>query len=210
MHIAILFQMIFPIRFFQSIAYTPLYYTGSLFGLSILHRIVCIWYLKLPILLLPYPSPLATTSVFSMSVSLFLCCKYGPSGRVLGSPYKWNHMVFVFLSDWVPLAWLSLRPMYVAANGMISFFLWLSNITWNICTTPFFSYSPGSDGFHLFFFFHFYFSIENYKAHFSLIGVVFWSCLSWESLKISLWENHLLNGNIIQMHVSDNVVGKPL
>ena len=63
--------------------------------------------------------------------------------------------------------------MDVAANGVISFFPWLSDITQNICTTPFLSYSPGSKDFSLLFFFHFSFSTENFKPHFSPISVVF-------------------------------------
>ena len=45
----------------------------------------------------------------------------------LDSTCKWYHMLLVFL--WLPsLSKISSRSFHVAANGIISFFLWLSNI----------------------------------------------------------------------------------
>ena len=46
---------------------------------------------------LPPLSCLATTSLFSVSVSLFLFCRWVHLCRILDSTYKWYHMVFVFL-----------------------------------------------------------------------------------------------------------------
>ena len=72
------------------------------------------------------PSPtshLATTNLFSMSVSLFLFCKEIYLCHILGSTYKWYHRVFVFLF----LTSLSMRMssfIHVAANGIISFFFY--------------------------------------------------------------------------------------
>ena len=43
------------------------------------------------------PSPLASTRLFSMPVSLFLFCRYVHLHHILDSMYKWYHMVFVFL-----------------------------------------------------------------------------------------------------------------
>ena len=50
----------------------------------------------IPSLLYPCPPrPLATTSLFSISVSLFLFCRYVDLCQILDS--KWYNMVFVFL-----------------------------------------------------------------------------------------------------------------
>ena len=45
----------------------------------------------------PPPSLLATTILFSMSVSLSLFCILVHLCHILDSTYKWHHMVFVFL-----------------------------------------------------------------------------------------------------------------
>ena len=45
----------------------------------------------------PLLSPLATTNLFSMSMSLFLFCRYVDLYHILDSTFKWYHMVFVFL-----------------------------------------------------------------------------------------------------------------
>ena len=118
-------------------------------------------------------------------------------------------MIFVFLSEWLHLVWQSLRWMYVATHGIISFILWLSNIALNICTNL--SYHIHLETRILLCSFSFIFlSPQKVISHTLPLSVLFfWGCLSLESLKISLWENHLLNVNIIQMHVSDNVVVKP-
>ena len=44
-----------------------------------------------------HPLPLAITSLFSISVSLFLFCRYIQLCNILDSTYKWSHMAFVFL-----------------------------------------------------------------------------------------------------------------
>ena len=71
------------------------------------------------------PSPLATASLFSKSVSLFMFCRYVHLCHILDSTYKWYHMVFVFLF----LTWLSViisRSIHVAANGDKLFEMWPS------------------------------------------------------------------------------------
>ena len=53
---------------------------------------------------------------------------------LLNSTYKWYHMMFVCL--WlISLSMITSRSTHVAANGIISCFLWLSNIPLCICTT---------------------------------------------------------------------------
>ena len=82
----------------------------------------------------PPPSPLAITSLFSMSVSLFLFCRQIHLHHILDSTYKWYYIVFVFLF----LTSLSMRIsscICVAAYGIVLFFLWLSSIPLYICTT---------------------------------------------------------------------------
>ena len=44
-----------------------------------------------------FPSLLAATSLFSMTVNLFLFCRYISLRHILHSTYKQYHMVFVFL-----------------------------------------------------------------------------------------------------------------
>ena len=82
------------------------------------------------------PSPLATTSLFSMSVSLFLFCRWVNLCRILDSTYKWHCMVlvFLFLSS---LSMIISSCIQVATNYIISFFVWLSGIPLYIGTTSF-------------------------------------------------------------------------
>ena len=74
----------------------------------------------------PHLSPLVTISLFSTSVTPFLlnrliCTVF------LDSTYKRYHMIFVFL--WLTSLNMTIfRSIHVTANGIISFFLWLSNI----------------------------------------------------------------------------------
>ena len=76
---------------------------------------------SLPMLSMPYPLPLTTINLFSVSmswVSCFVVC-------VLDFTYKWDHLVSVFL--W----FVSITPtsfIHAVANGKIAFFLWLNNI----------------------------------------------------------------------------------
>ena len=51
---------------------------------------------RLPIHLPPSPSPLATTSLFSVSGSLFLFCRWVRVCHILDSTSKGYRMVFVF------------------------------------------------------------------------------------------------------------------
>ena len=79
-------------------------------------------------------SSLAATSLFSMSMSLFLFCRKVHLCHILDSRCKRYHMVFVFLF----LTSLSMRvssSIHVKANDIILFFLCLSSIALCICTT---------------------------------------------------------------------------
>ena len=112
----ILFQIFFHYGLSQNIVYSSLCYTLGPCCLSILYIIVCICPSQTPNPSLPHaPSPLATTSPFSMSVSLFLFCRWVHLCHILDSTYKWYHTVFVFLF----LTSLSMkisRSIHVAAN----------------------------------------------------------------------------------------------
>ena len=82
----------------------------------------------------PPHSSLATTGLFSASVSLFLFGRYVYLCYILDHTYKRYHMVFVFpfltyFTSIIP------RYIHVAENGIISLVLWLSNIPLYICTT---------------------------------------------------------------------------
>ena len=97
---------------------SPLYskvtqlYTHIFFSIMLYHRllniapscfsipkvIVCIYQLKHPSpSLFISPSPLTSTNLFSLSVSLFLSCRRVLLPHSLDSMYKCYHMVFVFL-----------------------------------------------------------------------------------------------------------------
>ena len=81
----------------QDIEYSSLCYTAGPCCLSILYIVICICSSQIPNSSLPNsPSLLATTSLFSMSVSLFLFHKYVHLCHILDSTYKWYH-IFVFL-----------------------------------------------------------------------------------------------------------------
>ena len=74
-------------------------YTAGPSGLSILYVIV---YISQPQTLNPFlthpPSPLATISLFSRYMSLFLVfCRWVHLSHILDSIYKWYHIVSVFL-----------------------------------------------------------------------------------------------------------------
>ena len=67
-------------------------------------------------------SSLATTSLFSLSVSLFLFHRYVHLCHILDSTFK-------YFSFWIPsLSMIISRSIHIAANGIISFFVWLTNI----------------------------------------------------------------------------------
>ena len=54
----------------------------------------------------------------------------------LDSTYKWNHMVFVFLTDLFHI--IPARSIHDVTKGKISFFLLLSNIPLYTCSTTFY------------------------------------------------------------------------
>ena len=80
----------------------------------------------------PLP-PLVTVSLFSTSVTLFLFCKFICT-TFLDSTYKRYHG---FVSDLTFLSMRISRSVPVTANGVISLFLWLSNIPLCIGTASF-------------------------------------------------------------------------
>ena len=96
--------------------------------LSILHILAFISYAHtLNFLHLISFSSLGTASLFSISVSLFLSCIYTHLYCFLDSMYKWYHTVFACV--WlISLSIIFSRSIQTAANGRLSFFLWLSNI----------------------------------------------------------------------------------
>ena len=97
-HIYILFYILYHYGLSWDIEYNSLCYTiGPC--LSILYIIiVCFCWSQTPSLFLSHPPfPLATTSLFSMSVSRFPFHRYVHLCHILDSMYKWYHMVFVFL-----------------------------------------------------------------------------------------------------------------
>ena len=64
------------------------------------------------------PFPLATTSLFSISVSLFLFHRYVDLYRILDSTYKW----YLSFSFWLTsLSIIISRSIHVAADDIISF-----------------------------------------------------------------------------------------
>ena len=104
------FSYSFPLWFTQGIGYNSLCYIPGLCCLSILDIIVCICKSRTPNLSLLSHSPLATKSLFSMSVSLFLFCRWVHLCHILYCTYKWYHMVFVSFSDLLHLVWEFLGP----------------------------------------------------------------------------------------------------
>jgi len=105
----------------QVIRYSSLCSIAESHCLSIPSAIVYIYKPKLPVHPTPSPSLLATTSLFSMPMSLFLFCRKFHLCLILDSRYKRYHMVFALLL----LTSLSMRissSIHVAANGIISSF----------------------------------------------------------------------------------------
>ena len=82
-------------------------------------------------LLIPTPNPslfhharpLATTSLVSMYVSLFLFSRYVHLCRILDSTYKQYHTILVFLFLTYFTYMIISRSIHVAANGIIPIFL---------------------------------------------------------------------------------------
>ena len=77
---------------------------------------------------LPLPLPTNNTGLFSASVGLFLFCMCFICIVFFDSTYKWYHTVFAYLCLTFLLNIILPRSIYVAENGKISFFLWMSNI----------------------------------------------------------------------------------
>ena len=71
---------------------------------------------------LPSPSPLATTSLFSMSLSQFLFHRPVNLCHILDSTYKWYCTVFVILFLITSVSMIIPRCVHVAGNGIISLF----------------------------------------------------------------------------------------
>ena len=70
---------------------------------------------------------LATMSLFSMFVSLFLFHGYVHLYHILDSTYKWYHMAFVFLFL-TYLVWSLLAPSMLLQMALFHSFLWLNCI----------------------------------------------------------------------------------
>ena len=86
---------------------------------------------------LPYiiRSLLATTILFSMSMSLSLFCRWIYLCHILDSNYKWYHIVFI--SFWLTsLSMIISSNIQVAAHGIILLFF-MAKISLHICTTYF-------------------------------------------------------------------------
>ena len=123
-YIHILFHIVFHYGLSQDIEYTSLSYTVGPSCLSSLCIIACICWPQTPNPSLPHlSSPLATTSLFSMPVSLFLFCRKFYLCHILDSTYKRYHMVFVFLLL-TSLSMMISSSIHVATNGIISFFFY--------------------------------------------------------------------------------------
>ena len=105
----------------QVIQYSSLCYTCGLHCLSIPNAIVCIYKPQTPG---PSPSPVATISLFSMSLSFFLFCRYVHLCHTFILDYRYNWCgVCLSLSDLLHLVWESLVPSMLL---QMAFFLWLS------------------------------------------------------------------------------------
>ena len=74
----------------------------------------------------PFPSDNYVCSLYLLFCFLF--CYVGSLVLVFRSPFKWNHIEFVFL--WlISLRIIPFRSIHVVVNHKISHFLWLSNIS---------------------------------------------------------------------------------
>ena len=72
------------------------------------------------LLIHPFPTPSVTIILFSVSLNLFLFCKYFHLFYFLDSSYKWYHIIFGFLYL-TSLNMIIPRSIPVAADGVISF-----------------------------------------------------------------------------------------
>ena len=136
--IRVYIYILFHFGLSQNIKYSSLWYRVGPCCLSILYiKSSASAKLKLPVFF--PPTPIASTCIFSMSVSLFLFCRYAYLCCILDSTCKWYNMEFVFLFL-MSFSMINSRSIHVAANGIISLFLWLSNISlwiYNIFSLPF-------------------------------------------------------------------------
>ena len=71
----------------------------------------------------PTPSPLASTSLFSVSMNLFLFCYVCLSVLFLDTTYKWNKQYLSLLAWLISLSIISSRSIHAFANGKILFAL---------------------------------------------------------------------------------------
>ena len=124
-HIQSFFIYSFPYGLYRQIGYSSLCYTVGPCCLSILNVIVCIYQPQIPSPYLSFtPSPLATISLVSMFVSLFLFCRYIDSlCHILDSTYKWYHIVFSFPFWLTSLSMIIYSCIHIATNGIIFFFV---------------------------------------------------------------------------------------
>ena len=123
-----IFKGYIPFSYYKMLTIFPMLYDTSVY--PTLHSGACASHSSTSIL---PPPRLAPTSLFSRSVSLLLII-FTSWSHYLDSTSKWYHTVFVIL--WlISLSIMTSRAIHVAANGKISFFLWLSNI-------PFYIYAP--------------------------------------------------------------------
>ena len=120
------FSYSFPLRFITGcwIQFPVLYSRTLLFLLPVYNS---------SLLIIPYsqsfalhsPTPLASISLFSLSVSLFLVCRYIGLYCILDSTYKWYHIIFAFwLVHW---AWSSLGSSMSLQMALFHSLWWLSN-----------------------------------------------------------------------------------
>ena len=115
------FKILFHYGLLQDIEYSSLCCTAGLCCLSILNIIVCICESETPSPSLLHPSPrLATTSVFSLSVSLFLFWRIGSFVSYFRFPMKVRTIWYWSLSD--SLSPIISRSVHVDASGIMSFF----------------------------------------------------------------------------------------
>ena len=135
-YIFILFLILFPYRLSQNIGRVLCTIQHAPIGQS-LHIPQCAYANpKPPVHSSPYHLSLWKPQVCFQSLWVCFCS----ANKVicilfyLDSTYKWYHMMFVF-HCLTSLSTIISRSIHVVANGIISFFLWLSNIPWYICTT---------------------------------------------------------------------------
>ena len=124
--IRVYIYILFHFGLSQDIKYSSLCYRVGPCCLSILYiKSSASAKLKLPVF--PPPTPTATICIFPMSVSLFLFCRYAYLCCILDFACKWYNMEFVCLFL-MSFSMTNSKSIHVAANGIISLFLWLSNI----------------------------------------------------------------------------------